>query len=58
LEADLPRGGGGDEELRSIGVLSSVGHAEKANLGVLQLEVLIGELVAVDCNPLASDSIP
>jgi len=34
--------------LGSIGVLSGIGHAEKANLGVLELEVLIGELGAVD----------
>lgn len=65
-----PRGdGGGDKELRTVGVLSGVGHAcrkifvsnlflvtyvmisqltQKVLLGVLQLEVLIRELVAVD----------
>ena len=32
---------GGDEELRSVGVLSCVGHGEETRLGVLQLEVLI-----------------
>lgn len=39
---------GGDEELATVGVLSGVGHAEKTLASVLQLEVLIGELVAVD----------
>lgn len=31
----------GDEELGSIGVLSSVGHGEETRLAVLQLEVLV-----------------
>jgi len=39
---------GGDEELRSVGVLASVGHAQQTRLGVLHLEVLVGELLAVD----------
>ncbi len=38
----------GDEELRAIGVLAGVGHGEGTLLGVLELEVLVGELVAVD----------
>lgn len=38
----------GDEELGSIGVGAGVGHGELALLGVLELEVLILELVAVD----------
>lgn len=37
-----------DEELRTIGVLASVCHAEPARAGMLQLEVLIWETVAVD----------
>jgi len=43
-------GGGhcGNEELGSVGVGSAVGHAEKTRLVMLQLEVLIGELAAVD----------
>lgn len=41
----------------SIGVLSGVGHAEKASLGVLQLEVLVGELGAVDCQLLACNQL-
>lgn len=32
---------GGDEELRAVGVLSSVSHGEDTRLGVLELEVLI-----------------
>ena len=32
----------------AIGVLSGIGHAEKTGLGVLQLEVLVWELGAVD----------
>ena len=44
-----PRGNDrGDEELRAVGVLSGVGHGEHAGLGVLQLEVLVLEAVAVD----------
>lgn len=39
---------GGDEELGTVGVLASVGHGQLALLGVLELEVLIGELVAID----------
>lgn len=39
---------GGDEELRTVGVLAGIGHGQLALLGVLELEVLIGELVAVD----------
>jgi hypothetical protein len=44
-----PRGNnGGDEELGSVGVGSSVGHGEQEGLVVPQLEVLVGELVSVD----------
>jgi hypothetical protein len=39
---------GGDEELGSVGVGSSVSHGEQEGLVVPQLEVLIGELVSVD----------
>jgi hypothetical protein len=43
-----PRGDdGGDEELGSVGVGSSVGRGEKSSLGVLELEVLVGELLTV-----------
>ena len=37
-----------DEELRAVGVLSTVGHAEETLACVLELEVLIGELGTVD----------
>lgn len=44
----LPSNDGGDEELRAVGVLASVGHGQLTLLGVLELEILIGELGAVD----------
>ena len=40
--------GCGNKELRTVGVFSRIGHAEYAGLGVLQFEVLVGELVPVD----------
>lgn len=46
---------GADEELRSVGVSASVGHGQDAGAGVLQAEVLIGELVAID--GLASSAV-
>jgi hypothetical protein len=52
---------GGDEELRAIGVFAGVGHAEKTGLGVLQLEVFICELVAVNGFParaVSSSKVP
>ena len=39
---------GRDEELRAIGVRSGVSHGEEEGLGVLELEVLVCELLAVD----------
>lgn len=39
---------GGDEELGAVGVLAAVGHAQKTLAGVLELEVLVRELGAVD----------
>ena len=44
-----PRGlDSGDEELRSVGVLAGVGHGQPASSDVLQSEVLVRKLVAVD----------
>jgi hypothetical protein len=44
-----PRGNGSSyEKLATIRILARVGHGEKARLAVLQLEVLVGELLAVD----------
>ena len=44
-----PRGGdSGDEELRAVGVLASVGHRELTGTGVLDPEVLVVELLAPD----------
>jgi hypothetical protein len=37
-----------DEELTAVRVLARVGHAEKTFASVLELEVFIGELCAVD----------
>jgi hypothetical protein len=39
---------GSDEELRTVGVGPGVGHGEEERSVVSELEVLIGELVAVD----------
>ena len=39
---------GGDEELGSVGVGAGVGHGEHEGLVVGELEVLVGELLAVD----------
>ena len=39
---------GANEELGSVGVGTSVGHGEQSWAGVLQLEVLVSELLAVD----------
>lgn len=44
-----PRGDdGSDEELRAVGVLASICHGQDTWLGVLPLEVLVFELLAVD----------
>ena len=47
--------GGADEELRSVGVGSGVGHGQDSGTGVSELEVLVGELVSVD--GLSSSSV-
>ena len=39
---------GGDEELGPVGVLARVGHRQPAGAEMLQLEVLVGKLLAVD----------
>ena len=44
----------GDEKLRSVGVGTSVGHAQKTSANVVELKVLIGKLFAV--NGLSSSS--
>ena len=41
-------GGGAQEELRAVGAGAGVGHGEGARAGVLEREVLVGELGAVD----------
>lgn len=45
---------GGDEELRTVGVGSSVGHGEEEGAIVLKLKVLVVELVSVDGNSSSS----
>jgi len=47
--------GRADKELRTVGVWSSIGHAEDAGASVLELEVFVLELVAID--GLASSSV-
>lgn len=37
-----------DEELGTVGVFASIGHAEPARAVMLQLEVFIGEPVSID----------
>ena len=46
---------GGDEELRTVGVGTAVGHRQKTGSGVLQGEVLVRETLSVD--GLASRSV-
>lgn len=48
LAVEPGRGDSCDEELRAVGVLSGVGHRQLTGARVLELEVLILELVAVD----------
>jgi hypothetical protein len=45
---DLRGNSGGDEELRAIGIFARVCHTKNTLLGMLQLEVFIGEFIAVD----------
>jgi len=47
--------GRADKELRTVGVWSSIGHAEDAGASVLELEVFVLELVAID--GLAASSV-
>jgi len=48
LAVEPGAGDGGDEELRAVGVGTSVSHGEEEGLLVAELEVLILELAAVD----------
>ena len=55
FQGELLRGqDSGDEELGAVGVGAGVGHGQEALLGVLQLEVLVGELLAVDYRTVRS----
>jgi len=48
LAVEPARDDGGDKELAAVRVLASVGHGEHARARVLQLEVLVSKLSAVD----------
>lgn len=48
LAVEPGAGDGGHEELGAVGVGAGVGHGQETGSGVLGLEVLIGELGAVD----------
>ena len=49
----------GDEELGAVGVRAGVRHGKDALLGVLELEVLVGELLTIDYSaPSLSDNRP
>lgn len=49
MAAVQPRGlFGGDEELRPVGVLARVRHGQPTGAVVLELEVFVGEFLAVD----------
>lgn len=54
IAADLRSNGCGYEELGTVGVLSGVGHAEYAGLGVLQFEVLIRKFAPIDGFPTSA----
>ena len=48
LSVEPGAGNEGDEELRAVGVGASVGHGKEERLGVVSVEVLIGDLGAID----------
>ena len=48
LAVQPARHDGRDKELRAVGVLAGIGHGQQAWAGVLELEVLVLELLAVD----------
>lgn len=48
LAVKVRSGDKGDEELRAVGVLTSIGHAQQVRLGVLVVEVLVLKLLTVD----------
>lgn len=54
-QSSLPASlGGANEELRAVGVGSSVGHGQNSLSLVLQGEVLIRKLIAIDGLPTGS----
>lgn len=45
-----------DEELRSIGILASIGHGQPSSTIMLQFEVLISEAISIDTAALNKTS--
>ena len=48
LSVEPPGLGGVDEELRSVGSGTGIGHGEDSGAGVLLQEVLVGKLGSID----------
>jgi len=48
---------GRDEELGAVGVLAGVGHGQQSGLLVLEVEVLVGKLLAVDGLPAGAVAV-
>lgn len=48
LQSHLPCLRSAQKELRSVGVGAGVGHTQDSRAGVLELEVLVGELVTIN----------
>lgn len=55
---DRPGDNSSDEELRAIGVFARVRHAQQTRFAVLQFEILIGKLWAVNGFTTSSYSRP
>ena len=49
--------GASDEELTAVGVLARVGHGQQARPGMLQPEILVGEIGSVDAHGAGSVAV-